>query len=112
MLTPSYLLSGDFFKYEELFKETFPQLIKFKKGEIIFRLSDDRSQHCYYVLDGVAIFTLEHESGREKGSTFRGKGSVFPLYYTFNKTALEGCLEVRAFTDMTVLKISKKACTS
>jgi len=106
-ITPTYLISGDFLEFEELFEKTFPHMIHFKKGDTIFRLTDDRSQYCYYILRGIATFTLHHESGREKGTTFRGKGSIFPLYYTFEKTTLESYLEVIAFTEMTVFKIDK-----
>lgn len=48
-----------------------------------------------------------HESGRLKVSTFRGDGTIFPLYVNYSETIMEKVLEVQAFTDITVLEIPK-----
>jgi len=108
MLSPNYLLAGDFLKFESIFLERFPERKTFAANEIIIDLPDDRSKVCYYVLHGTAVYTLLHENGGAKLSTMRGVGTIFPLYYTYQATTMERNLEVTALTTMETIVIPKE----
>lgn len=108
MLSPNYLLAGDFLEFESIFLERFPQRKSFAANEIIIDLPDDRSKVCYYVLRGTAVYTLLHENGGAKLSTMRGVGTIFPLYYTYQSTTMERNLEVTALTAVETIVIPKE----
>jgi CRP-like cAMP-binding protein len=103
----NYFLANEFTEFEELFKERFKNVFSFKKGEIVIGLNDNRD-YSYYLLNGTVIFRIVHISGKCKISTFRGSGTIFPLYYTFQETCMEHELEVKAISDIEIIKIPKK----
>lgn len=108
-IIPSPVLSGDYTRVEPLLRSHFQDTVHFRKGDVIFHLMDDRSKVCYYVISGIAAFTHLHESGRSKVHSYRGPGTIFPLYYSFASATLEHTLEVTAVTEMDVIRIKKEA---
>ncbi|GAB2046003.1 hypothetical protein AGATL06_25020 [Agathobaculum sp. TL06] len=109
MFTPKFLLSGDFLRFEPLLLERFHTHIRYAAKDLILDLFNDRSKYCYYILQGSAAYTLRHSNGDEKLSTFRGKGTIFPLYFSFESTNMDYFLEVTAVTDIELLQIPKVA---
>ena len=107
MIMTSFLLSGEFSKFESLFLEKFHTIRHIKAGETIIAPNDDRSKNCYYVLEGIAAYIIIHEKGSVKTSSLRGPGTIFPLYYTHESTHMEKVLDVVARTDMTLIDIPK-----
>lgn len=106
MLMPTYLLAGEFSDFEDIIREVPGDIIHFSKGEAIIPLGAVRP-YCYYVVEGLAVFSIVHESGRNKNCTFRGKGTIFPLYYSYDSTIMEQYLDVRAFTDVTLIRLTR-----
>ncbi len=109
MVTPNFLLSGEFKAFEPLLMERFRTVKHVKKGDVIIAMTADRSKNCYYVLNGIAAYIIRHENGGEKISSLRGEGTIFPLYYTYGSTNIEGSLDVVALSDMTMINIPKDA---
>lgn len=107
MIMTSFLLSGEFSDFQDLFLERFHRIRHVAAGETIIAMSDDRSKNCYYVLEGVAAYIIMHEKGGAKTSSLRGPGTIFPLYYTHESTHMERVLDVVAQTDMTLIDIPK-----
>lgn len=107
MLMPTYLLSEEFRSFEQDLKALSSNVVSYKKGETIIALGALRP-YCYYVLEGLATFSIIHESGRNKNCNFRGPGTIFPLYYGYHATIMEQYFEVRAFTDMTLIRMTRK----
>lgn len=107
LLLPSYLFSDEFRDFEEIILETSQDHVTYQKGEIISMPGDDRN-YCYYVIEGVAIFYLIHSSGRHKATSFRGEGTIFPLYYDYSQTLMEKYLEIQAFTDLKLIRLTRK----
>lgn len=108
MIMPNFMFSGEFAAFEDVLKERFPNVKRFKKGDIIIGMNDDRSKNCYYVLSGTASYILHHENGGTKISSLRSKGTIFPLYYTYSSTNMESSLEMTALSDMVLIDIPKK----
>lgn len=106
MLMPTYLLSEEFRPFEKEIKKISSKIIHYKKGDTIISLGASRP-YCYYVLEGLATFSIIHESGRNKHCNFRGAGTIFPLYYGYSTTIMEQYMEVTAFTDMTLIQLTR-----
>lgn len=106
MLMPSYLLAGEFKQFETDIRNMSSDIMSFKKGEAIISLGAKRP-FCYYVIEGLATFSIIHESGRNKTCNFRGNGTIFPLYYGYHATIMEQYMEVRAFTDMETIRLTR-----
>lgn len=107
MVYPSYMLSNEFTSYEDLFLKRFHHVETIHKDTIILSQEDDRSRECFYILEGTAIFTLQHENGKQRITTFRGKGTIFPLYYAYKSTSVERISEFKALTDMKMIRMDK-----
>lgn len=108
MLMPQFLLAGEFSAFEPLLLKRFHNVKHFAAGDTIIQMNADRSKNCYYVLDGVASYIMRHEDGGAKISSLRGKGTIFPLYYTYGSTNMESSLDVVAVSDLMTLDIPKK----
>ena len=107
MLKPRILLEGEFKAFEETFLDRF-MLKRYSRGETILGFGDRRDQYCYYVLKGRVSCTYLDEEGHVRTSTLRGVGTIFPLYYTYDKTSIEQTLEFVAFDDVELLMIPKR----
>ena len=107
MLMPRFLLSGEFSDFENEIRNLTSDIVIYKKGEPIICIGSSRS-YCYYVLDGLATFSIIHESGHVKTCTYRGIGTIFPLYYDFNSTIMEQYTEFRALTDIQLLRLTRQ----
>ena len=106
MCQPTYLLANEFKEFEKEFLETCLIRKRIEKGTIIYH-QDDRRNFSYYIISGVAAFFIGHESGKDKLTTFRGEGTIFPLYYVNSRYNMENHLIVKAITDMEVIMIPK-----
>lgn len=107
MIKPTYLLTDEFTRFEHVFHASSFVRKRITKGSIIYH-PEQKRDYSYYILEGIAVFYLCHECGRDKITTFRGNGTIFPLYCEENQYSMEAHIGVKAVTDMTVLVIPKK----
>ncbi|MDO4649847.1 MAG: cyclic nucleotide-binding domain-containing protein [Eubacteriales bacterium] len=107
MLLPSYLFQDEFSEFYDVIMQMPHTEKKYLKGETIIGPGSERPC-CFFVLEGLATFSILHESGRSKTSTFRGRHTIFPLYYSYSSTIMEQCMEVTAFTDILVAQFSRQ----
>lgn len=107
MLKPTILLRGEFLAFEEQFKQRF-QKRQYGRGETILGFGDRRDRYCYYILKGRVSCTYLDEEGHVRTSTLRGAGTIFPLYYTYDRTSIEQTLEFTAFDNVELLVIPKR----
>lgn len=107
MRAPEFVLEHDFLEFEPMLLECFPNRKYFRPKELILNLFSERSRYYYYVISGMAAYTLRHIDGRNKLSTYRGEGTIFPLYFSFRRTNMDSFLEVTAVTDTELLVIPR-----
>ena len=107
MIKPNIVLEGEFLAFEELLSKHFPIRRTFDRGETIYGFSDDRSKYCFYVVNGLVSCSYLSESGIEMTSTMRGRGTIFPLYYTYKSTTIERTLEFAAARKTELIVIPK-----
>lgn len=107
MLMPTYLLAGEFTPFESVIKGLSDTTVNFNKGDMIISPGTKRP-YCYYIEKGVAIFSILHESGRSKNCNFRGAGTIFPLFYNYASTLMEQYMEVKAFSDIRAIQLTRE----
>lgn len=107
MLTPSILMGGEFSAFGDLMQARFHNKRTYKAGEVILEAHEGGTKTCYYLLSGLVITQMLHESGKYAELNVRGPGTIFPLYYTPETSAMGQVLEVSAQKDCTVLVIPR-----
>lgn len=101
MLIPRYYFTNDFAGSYEYFL-TQPHVRKtFQKEEALWKL-DEPLTHVYYMISGVAVATLEHESGFRKISSFHSSGTVFPVSHQ-SSFKIEQSIAVTAVSEVEAL---------
>lgn len=103
MLMPTYLLSNEFTAFYDILSSLSKTIVRYSRGETIIFPGDDRIYH-FYVIEGAASYHLLNKNGNNKIVTFRGKGTIFPLYYDYSSVIMEELMEFRAFSDVTLLR--------
>ncbi|MGI6590849.1 MAG: Crp/Fnr family transcriptional regulator [Eggerthellaceae bacterium] len=110
MIVPNFTMEDEFTQYEELFLSDPSAVIReYASGQTILGFSDDRSRYCYYVKSGMVASIFIDVLGYQRVLNRRATGTVFPLYYTWDSTAIEQTLEFVAETDCTLVQIRKNS---
>jgi CRP-like cAMP-binding protein len=107
MLMPTYLFENEFTQFSDIISKYSCSELHFKKDSVIINHGETRN-YSYFIIKGLVSFSIIKENGKNKISTFRGEGTIFPLYYSYKVTSMEKIMEVKAYTDVTVLKINRE----
>lgn len=101
---PRLYFSGEFQPYEQLFRKTGYDM-KFAKGEYLCKPGDELDT-VYYIVKGLANFSICLSDGNIFTPMYFGDGSMFPLICTEDGFALEFSIMFQACTDMEVIVLS------
>lgn len=107
MLMPGLVSGGEFGQYRELFEQRFPQRRSVRSGEVAFGRRERGMGVCYYLLKGRVNGYLVHENGGSTELVLRSEDSCFPLYYSYEATAMEMVVEFIAVCDCELLVMPK-----
>lgn len=100
-----YYFSGDFSKFEEIFKSIEHQRHRFKRKEELTSVGQAMPE-MFYILSGTMTSSYLHASGHCKAFAFYGKGYLAPLYYP-GDSETERSVAFTAVSDMEVLSFNR-----
>lgn len=111
MLAPGIVIEGDFVEFESLLEQIATGVVRFSAKEIVIGVGEILGDTNYYVLAGRINSELIHENGGLIELNVRGRGSILPLLYTFEKTSMEANLQFTALTDCELLILPRDVLT-
>lgn len=101
MLLPRYFFKEDFTQFEEWLLERCVGIRAFKPGAFLNGMDIDYNT-IYYILSGVGVFYVIHESGERSTLTYHGYGTMYPLVRETERFKIEDNIFFQAITDMKV----------
>ncbi len=101
MLLPRYYFGEDFVQFEDWLLERCMGIREFKAGAFLNGMDIDYNT-IYYILGGVGVFYVLHESGERSTLTYHGYGTMYPLVRETEKFKIEDSIFFQAVTDMKV----------
>lgn len=106
MLVPKYFYSDTYSEYySQLMRYPHTEL-SYAKGETLMAYGNPLRQY-FYIKEGIAVATLNHESGHEKILSFHGKGAVYPGCHDL-QFQIENSIGLRAITEVEVSCFQKE----
>lgn len=107
MMQPNILLRGEFLDFEDELVARAVSRKVFPARSIISGTTDNRRHYSYYILHGLVTCSYLEEDGTRHISNMRGRGTIFPLYFSVQNTSVEFTIEFTAARKSEVLKIPK-----
>lgn len=101
MLLPRYFFREDFTQFEDWLLERSTGIREFKTGAFLNGMDIDYNT-IYYILSGVGVFYVVHESGERSTLTYHGAGTMYPLMRVTERFKMEDNIFFQAITDMKV----------
>lgn len=101
MLLPRYFFRDDFSRFEDWLLERCSGIREFPSGAFLNGTVIDYNT-IYYILDGVGVFYVLHDSGERSMLTWHGRGTMYPLVRETERFKMEDNIFFQAVTDMKV----------
>lgn len=101
LLLPRYFFKEDFVEFEDWLLTNSTGVREFRSGEFLNGAAIDYNT-IYYILSGVGVFYILHESGERSALTYHGHGTMYPLVRETERFKLEDNIFFQAVTDMKV----------
>lgn len=108
MLQPSVEMGGEFLEFEELLEERFPTRRICSAQEIVYGHRERDLHVHYYIKRGNIDSYILHENGGAVNLSRRGRGAIFPLYFSWNNTSVEMTVESVAVEECSFLVMPKR----
>ncbi len=101
LLLPRYFFREDFNHLEDWLLDRCVGIREFKSGSFLNGMGIDYNT-IYYILSGVGVFYVIHESGERSTLTYHGYGTMYPLVRLTERFKMEDNIFFQAVTDMKV----------
>lgn len=97
-----FFFTGEFQRYEDLFRSYPHTRETFDKGSYLCRPSEPLIK-CYFITDGMTQMSVMHPSGKEMIFGFWGRGGIYPLVVSEQEFDLEYSIVLKTLTFVDTL---------
>jgi len=103
-ISPSIYYSDQFIEYEPFITSKNQPVGHYTKNSFLTQYGK-ANDTAFFVKSGVMHLSLGHEKGGEKSLVLFGPGSLFPIGVSSHDHKMDYDIVLRAFTDVSVIKI-------